>query len=200
MVSFSSNSMTDPPQSSRLPPHFACPSLIYSISDMAMAAAAALSADRAAASSASLASNPIVFFDVTYGGQPMGRIKIELFANICPKTAENFRQLCTGEHRSLFEFSGPILILVNPSSPQPALALPRVQVFLNLVILFQFIFSFLVTIFTWPSSLLNCFRKRLLLPSPSLLRIFLFLSPDHQSKYLGEIKSLLATKARRSIA
>jgi len=28
-----------------------------------------------------------------------GRIKMELFADICPKTAENFRQLCTGEYR-----------------------------------------------------------------------------------------------------
>ena len=37
--------------------------------------------------------------DVTMGGQPVGRIKMELFADICPKTAENFRQLCTGEFR-----------------------------------------------------------------------------------------------------
>lgn len=29
----------------------------------------------------------------------MGRMKIELFADIVPKTAENFRQFCTGEHR-----------------------------------------------------------------------------------------------------
>lgn len=30
-------------------------------------------------------------------GEPLGRIKMELFANIVPKTAENFRQFCTGE-------------------------------------------------------------------------------------------------------
>jgi len=29
----------------------------------------------------------------------MGRIKMELFANVCPKTAENFRQFCTGEYK-----------------------------------------------------------------------------------------------------
>ncbi|CCJ30348.1 unnamed protein product [Pneumocystis jirovecii] len=41
--------------------------------------------------------NPVVFFDISIGNQPQGRIKIELFANTHPKTAENFRQFCTGE-------------------------------------------------------------------------------------------------------
>jgi cyclophilin family peptidyl-prolyl cis-trans isomerase len=41
--------------------------------------------------------NPKVFFDVTIGGQPAGRITMELFADVTPKTAENFRALCTGE-------------------------------------------------------------------------------------------------------
>ncbi|KAL2503973.1 Peptidyl-prolyl cis-trans isomerase CYP19-1 [Abeliophyllum distichum] len=41
--------------------------------------------------------NPRVFFDVTIGGQPAGRIVIELFADTTPRTAENFRALCTGE-------------------------------------------------------------------------------------------------------
>ncbi|KAJ6704852.1 PEPTIDYL-PROLYL CIS-TRANS ISOMERASE [Salix purpurea] len=35
--------------------------------------------------------NPIVFFDVTIGTIPAGRIKMELFADIVPKTAVNFR-------------------------------------------------------------------------------------------------------------
>eukprot|EP00262_Sarcandra_glabra_P004205 TRINITY_DN1517_c3_g1_i2.p1 TRINITY_DN1517_c3_g1~~TRINITY_DN1517_c3_g1_i2.p1 ORF type:complete len:133 (-),score=21.16 TRINITY_DN1517_c3_g1_i2:375-773(-) len=43
--------------------------------------------------------NPIVFFDVTIGSIPAGRIKMELFADLAPKTAENFRQFCTGEYR-----------------------------------------------------------------------------------------------------
>ncbi|KDO20890.1 hypothetical protein SPRG_14121 [Saprolegnia parasitica CBS 223.65] len=42
-------------------------------------------------------SNPKVFFDITMGGAPAGRITMELFANVVPKTAENFRALCTGE-------------------------------------------------------------------------------------------------------
>src|SRR3954467_7695240 len=40
--------------------------------------------------------NPRVFFDITIGGQPAGRIEMELFADTCPKTAENFLQLCVG--------------------------------------------------------------------------------------------------------
>ena len=43
--------------------------------------------------------NPIVFFDISVGGKEVGRIKMELFANIVPRTAENFRQFCTGEFR-----------------------------------------------------------------------------------------------------
>lgn len=43
--------------------------------------------------------NPTVFFDISIGGIEMGRMKMELFADVVPKTAENFRQLCTGEYR-----------------------------------------------------------------------------------------------------
>jgi len=42
---------------------------------------------------------PVVFMDIQIGETPAGRMKIELFSDIVPKTAENFRQLCTGEHR-----------------------------------------------------------------------------------------------------
>lgn len=41
--------------------------------------------------------NPKVFFDMTIGGETAGRIVFELFANVVPETAENFRALCTGE-------------------------------------------------------------------------------------------------------
>jgi cyclophilin family peptidyl-prolyl cis-trans isomerase len=43
------------------------------------------------------ATNPRVFFDITIGGTAVGRIVMELRADVAPKTAENFRALCTGE-------------------------------------------------------------------------------------------------------
>ncbi|MES1904472.1 MAG: hypothetical protein MHPSP_000398 [Paramarteilia canceri] len=42
-------------------------------------------------------SNPQVFFDIKIGTSHVGRMIIELFANVCPKTCENFRQFCTGQ-------------------------------------------------------------------------------------------------------
>jgi len=42
-------------------------------------------------------SKPQVFFDITIGGKPAGRIVMELRNDAVPKTAENFRALCTGE-------------------------------------------------------------------------------------------------------
>merc|ERR1739848_975657 len=41
--------------------------------------------------------NPVVFFDMTVGGAAAGRIEMELYSDVVPKTAENFRALCTGE-------------------------------------------------------------------------------------------------------
>ena len=40
---------------------------------------------------------PVVYFDMTIGGAPAGRIEMTLRADVVPKTAENFRALCTGE-------------------------------------------------------------------------------------------------------
>ena len=47
--------------------------------------------------SATPPANPRVFFDIAIGGKPAGRVVFELYANVAPKTAENFRALCTGE-------------------------------------------------------------------------------------------------------
>eukprot|EP01007_Sphenomonas_quadrangularis_P001295 NODE_2222_length_649_cov_538.740000_g1830_i1.p1 GENE.NODE_2222_length_649_cov_538.740000_g1830_i1~~NODE_2222_length_649_cov_538.740000_g1830_i1.p1 ORF type:complete len:163 (+),score=64.88 NODE_2222_length_649_cov_538.740000_g1830_i1:46-534(+) len=40
---------------------------------------------------------PQVFFDMTADGAPVGRIVMQLRPDVVPKTAENFRALCTGE-------------------------------------------------------------------------------------------------------
>jgi peptidylprolyl isomerase len=42
-------------------------------------------------------SNPRVYFDIEIDGVKAGRIVMELLATVTPKTAENFRCLCTGE-------------------------------------------------------------------------------------------------------
>eukprot|EP00617_Octactis_speculum_P011362 CAMPEP_0185773462 /NCGR_PEP_ID=MMETSP1174-20130828/73669_1 /TAXON_ID=35687 /ORGANISM="Dictyocha speculum, Strain CCMP1381" /LENGTH=364 /DNA_ID=CAMNT_0028460161 /DNA_START=65 /DNA_END=1159 /DNA_ORIENTATION=+ len=46
---------------------------------------------------AGLESNPQVFFEVVIGSSEAQRIEFELFSSLVPKTAENFRCLCTGE-------------------------------------------------------------------------------------------------------
>jgi peptidyl-prolyl isomerase F (cyclophilin D) len=40
---------------------------------------------------------PRCFFDITIDDKPVGRIEMELRSDVVPKTAENFRALCTGE-------------------------------------------------------------------------------------------------------
>merc|ERR1719440_870381 len=57
--------------------------------------------------------NPKCFFDVTAGGSPVGRVVMELRADVVPKTAENFRALCTGEKGFGFKGSGFHRIIPN---------------------------------------------------------------------------------------
>ncbi|KAJ3107321.1 heme binding [Phlyctochytrium bullatum] len=56
---------------------------------------------------------PRVYFDLTADGQPLGRVIMELRSDVVPKTAENFRALCTGEKG--FGYAGSTFHRVIPN-------------------------------------------------------------------------------------
>ena len=57
--------------------------------------------------------NPIVFLDVKIGKKEKKRIKIELFEDRTPKTANNFRSLCTGEKDITYKGSKIFRVVKN---------------------------------------------------------------------------------------
>ena len=57
---------------------------------------------------------PRCWFDMAVGGVPVGRITFELRADVVPRTAENFRALCTGEKGGGLHYQGSTFHRVIP--------------------------------------------------------------------------------------
>ncbi|EJD34577.1 hypothetical protein AURDEDRAFT_117610 [Auricularia subglabra TFB-10046 SS5] len=49
---------------------------------------------------------PLVYFDISVGGRPAGRIVFALYDDLVPKTAANFLALCTGEKGGHLHYKG----------------------------------------------------------------------------------------------
>jgi cyclophilin family peptidyl-prolyl cis-trans isomerase len=62
-----------------------------------LSSAAVLASSKAILGNAEKKKLPRCFMDIAASGKPLGRIVIELRSDVVPKTAENFRALCTGE-------------------------------------------------------------------------------------------------------
>jgi peptidylprolyl isomerase len=79
---------------------------MHAITTSRLALAAALGAVLGVVGSSAAAENPHVELSVSIGGEPAGTVELELFEDVTPKTAENFRALCTGEQGEDMAYAG----------------------------------------------------------------------------------------------
>jgi peptidylprolyl isomerase len=52
--------------------------------------------------------NPNVFFDIVHGGLKLGRIVMQLYMDVTPKTSGNFKAICTGDNLDKLTYKGSI--------------------------------------------------------------------------------------------
>lgn len=58
--------------------------------------------------------NPFVFFDVAVNNVPIGRVVVELYANVLPKTVANFLAFVTGENPEKLSYKGCAIHRIVP--------------------------------------------------------------------------------------
>jgi len=58
--------------------------------------------------------NSFCYFDLERGGQQLGRVVFELYRTVCPRTCQNFMDLCTGSRGKGYTYKGTIIHRVIP--------------------------------------------------------------------------------------
>ena len=73
--------------------------------------------------------NPKVYFDLDIGGKDAGRVTFELFADVTPKTAENFRALVNYPYKFIIIFHILIQVEHDISAPMKKGSATKIQIF-----------------------------------------------------------------------
>ena len=73
-----------------------------------------------------MSENPVVFFDISIGGSPKGRIEMQLRADVVPKTAEvrYWRRISLLRSSTNVFLANPFLLPVSPSFRRIEFSMP----------------------------------------------------------------------------